>query len=115
MICNRGDVVLVDFPDSNLVTWKRRPALVVQADGLSTGLPQTIVAMITTNTARSGHQSRIDIDPLSPEGRNSGLRTRSIVMTDNLVTIENQYLRRTLGSLAGWLPVDDALRYTLGL
>jgi mRNA interferase MazF len=35
---SRGDVVLVLFPDSNLVTAKRRPALVVQADGLRTGL-----------------------------------------------------------------------------
>ena len=48
---NRGDVVLVLFPDSNLRTAKRRPALVVQADQLQTGLPQTLVAMITTNMA----------------------------------------------------------------
>ncbi len=46
---NQGDVVLVLYPDSNLRTAKRRPALVVQADGLGTGLPQTIVAMITSN------------------------------------------------------------------
>ena len=35
---NRGDVVLVLFPDSNLRTAKRRPALVVQADNLGTRL-----------------------------------------------------------------------------
>ena len=45
----RGDVVLVFFPDSNLRTAKRRPALVIQADNLNTGLQQTIVAMITSN------------------------------------------------------------------
>lgn len=45
---SRGDVVLL-FPDSNLNTAKRRPALVIQADNLSTGLSQTIVAMITSN------------------------------------------------------------------
>lgn len=43
---SRGDVVLVLFPDSNLSTAKRRPALIVQADNLSTGLSQTLVAMI---------------------------------------------------------------------
>lgn len=37
----RGDVVLVLFPDSNLRTAKRRPALVIQADNLNTGLRQT--------------------------------------------------------------------------
>ena len=34
----RGDVVLVLFPDSNLRSAKRRPALVIQADNLDTGL-----------------------------------------------------------------------------
>ena len=34
-----GDVVLVQFPRSDLRRWDRRPALVVQADGLATGLP----------------------------------------------------------------------------
>jgi mRNA interferase MazF len=37
----RGDVVLVLFPDSNLRSAKRRPALVVQADELASALPQT--------------------------------------------------------------------------
>jgi mRNA interferase MazF len=55
----RGDIVLVLFPDSNLRTSKRRPALIVQADKLETGLPQVIVAMITSNMARGGHPSRV--------------------------------------------------------
>ena len=32
----RGDVILVLFPDSNLLTAKLRPALIVQADNLAT-------------------------------------------------------------------------------
>ena len=51
----RGDLVLVLFPDSNLRTAKRRPALVVQADNLQGGLAQSIIAMITSNMARAGH------------------------------------------------------------
>ena len=46
MTISRGNVVLVLFPDANLRTAKRRPALVVQADALQTGLPQVIVSMI---------------------------------------------------------------------
>ncbi|MFO5476283.1 MAG: type II toxin-antitoxin system PemK/MazF family toxin, partial [Dolichospermum sp.] len=46
---NRGSVVLVLFPDSNLKTAKRRPALVVQSNNIGTGLSQTIIAMITSN------------------------------------------------------------------
>jgi mRNA interferase MazF len=43
---SRGDVLLVLFPDSNLRTAKRRPALVVQADNLNSGLPQTIMQTV---------------------------------------------------------------------
>src|SRR5204862_5305940 len=87
MSYKRGDVVLVLFPDSNLRTAKRRPALVVQADDLATGLPQRIVAMITSNTARSGHPSRITVARASAEGQSAGLKTDSVIMTDNLATI----------------------------
>ena len=48
----RGDVVLILFLDSNLRTAKRRPALVIQADDLNTGLRQSIVAMITSNKSK---------------------------------------------------------------
>lgn len=49
----RGDVVLVLFPHSDLRTAKTRPALIVQADDLDTGLPQVIVAMITSRMFRA--------------------------------------------------------------
>lgn len=58
---NRGDVVLVLYPDSNLKTAKRRPAVVVQADFLQTGLAQMIVAMVSSNMARAGHPSRVTV------------------------------------------------------
>ena len=49
MKTRRGDVVLVLFPNSDLRTAKRRPALVLQRDNLASGLGQTIVAMISSN------------------------------------------------------------------
>ena len=73
MNAQRGDVVLVMFPDSNLRTAKRRPALVVQSDQLQAGLPQTIVAMITSNMARAGHPSRQPVSAKSPAGQQMGL------------------------------------------
>jgi mRNA interferase MazF len=38
MKTKRGDVVLVLFPNSDLHTARRRPALVIQRDELSSGL-----------------------------------------------------------------------------
>lgn len=86
MTFERGDVLLVRFPNSDLTTFKKRPVLVVQADRLDTGLSQRIVASITSNLARTG-STRVVIRRLSPEGRAMGLLTDSVVMTDNLATI----------------------------
>jgi mRNA interferase MazF len=115
MKLSRGDVVLVFFPDSNLRTAKRRPALVVQADDLQTGLPQVIVSMITSNLDRAGHPSRLTVERASPRGREMGLRTDSVVMTDNLATVVHSEIDRVLGHLADMQPVDVALCRTLGL
>ena len=69
----RGDVVLVLFPHSDLRTAKTRPALIVQANDLNTGLAQIIVAMITSRTFRANHPSRVTIVLNTPDGGQSGL------------------------------------------
>ena len=103
---NRGDIVLVLFPDSNLRTAKRRPALVVQADALHTGLAQTIVAMITSNPARAGHPSRLSVSLASPAGRRSGLLADSVIMTDNLATVLDAEIDRAIGTWTEMGAVD---------
>lgn len=115
MLCNRGDIVLVLFPDSNLRTAKRRPALVIQADNLETGLRQTIVAMITSNVLRADHPSRVSLLLNSPQGRQSRLLMDSVVMTDNLATVIENEIDRVLGQLLDMSEVDTALRRTLAL
>lgn len=110
----RGDVVLVLFPNTNLRTAKTRPALVVQADDLQTGLSQVIVAMITSQMRRAGHPSRVSVTLATPEALQSGLLTDSVIMTDNLATITETAVSRVVGSL----PMDGveaALRHTLSL
>ncbi|HEV2436706.1 MAG TPA: type II toxin-antitoxin system PemK/MazF family toxin [Verrucomicrobiae bacterium] len=111
----RGDVVLVWFPNSDLITYKQRPALVVQANQLDTGLPQVLVSMITSNPARRGHPSRVFVPLDSPEAKTAGLRTDSIVMTDNLATILDKAVAGKLGHLKDMSRVNAALRITLGL
>jgi len=111
----RGDVVLVLFPNSDLVTFKRRPALVVQADNLSTGLPQIVIAMITSNVARRGHPSRVFMPLNSPTAKPAGLLTDSIIMTDNLATALDKAIVSKLGRIDDMKFVDVALRATLGL
>ncbi|HEV7473974.1 MAG TPA: type II toxin-antitoxin system PemK/MazF family toxin [Pyrinomonadaceae bacterium] len=115
MPCKRGDVVLVLFPDSNLRTAKRRPALVIQADNLDTGLRQTIVAMITSNMSRANNPSRVELLLNSPQGRQTKILMDSVVMTDNLATVTENEIDRVLGRLIDVSGVEAALRRTLAL
>ena len=110
----RGDVVLVLFPNSDLRTAKLRPALIVQADDLQTGLPQLIVAMITSNLTRANHPSRVFIRRTTRIGHLSGLLADSIVMTDNLATILETEIDRVIGAISMKI-INQALRHTLHL
>jgi mRNA interferase MazF len=115
MNLHRGDIVLVLFPDSSLRTAKRRPAIVLQADLLNTGLPQIIVAMITSNMLRAGHPSRVVVRVGSESASGSGLLTDSVIMADNLATVHESEIDRAIGSFRWMKEVDTALRATLGL
>jgi len=107
-------VVLVLFPHADLRSAKPRPALIVQADNLQTGLAQVIVAMITSRMFRANHPSRVVVRLDTPEGQPSGLLADSVVMTDNLATIATTAVDRVIGQFP--MPaVDAALRHTLGL
>ena len=110
----RSDVVLVLFPQSDLRTAKLRPALIVQADDLNTGLSQVIVAMITSRLFRAGHPSRVTILLSTKDGQQSGLLSDLVVMIDNLATIAEAEIDRAIGTLPMG-KIDTALRTTLGL
>jgi mRNA interferase MazF len=111
----RGDVILALFPDSNLQTAKKRPVLIVQADDLQTNLPQIIVAMITSNLSKKSHPSRVLIELSTPNGKQSGLLSDSLVATDNLATLHEKFIDRKLGSLHDVNEVEKALAHTFGL
>ena len=110
----RGDIVLVRFPDSNLLSTTARPGVIVQANNLQTGLPQVIVAMITTKMFRANHPSRVTILLSNREGQQSGLLRNSVVMTDNLATVAESAIDRVIGRIP-MEKVDAALRHTLNL
>lgn len=115
MKTRRGDVVLVLFPNSDLRSAKRRPALVLQRDAIGTGLSQTIAAMISSNPVRAGHPSRVALPLASPAGKASGLRLDSWLMTGNLVTVLESEIDSVLGRLPDMAAVDAATKHTLAL
>ena len=111
----RGEFALVYFPHSDLRTVKLRPVLVIQAEDLDTGLPQVIVAMVSSNMARAKHPSRVTVLLKDPLAVQTGLKSDSVIMTDNLATIELQLIKRAIGRMSRMEAVDLALRRTLAL
>jgi mRNA interferase MazF len=107
----RGDIVLVWFPNSDLRTYKKRPALVVQREDLRTGLSQVVLAMITTNMSRLGHPSRVVLK----RTHYNRLLHDSVVMADNLITALEKLIIRVWGEVDDMTQVNAALRYALDL
>ena len=114
MSFKRGDVVLVRFPNSDLITYKKRPALVVQADGLNTGLPQKIIALITSNLSRKG-PTRVLVKKNSQLGKHMGVLSDSVIVADNLATVQEREIDKVVGNCVETAYVDQALRRVLAL
>ncbi|MBI1819930.1 MAG: type II toxin-antitoxin system PemK/MazF family toxin [Nitrospirae bacterium] len=110
----RGDVVLVIYPNSDLKTFKKRPALIIQSDQINTGLSQQIVALITSNINRSG-PTRVLFKQGDSECRAMGLLTDSVVVTDNIATILEKEIDRKIGRCSKMDLIDQALKRTLQL
>jgi len=113
----RGDVILVDFPFTDLAQAKVRPAVVVQNDRDNQRLRKTIVAMVTGNLRRNGDQSHLLIDPGTPDGASSGLYAPSLASCNNLFTIAQASVLRTVGRLSDVLKrlLNDCLKTAMEL
>jgi mRNA interferase MazF len=114
----RGDVIIVDFPFSDRTGSKVRPALIVQADEFNARLSDTIIALITSSRVRFvGAATQLPIDISTPEGRTTGLRLPSAVQCENLVTVDQSFVLRTIGRLPDTLMtrIDECLKAALGI
>jgi mRNA-degrading endonuclease toxin of MazEF toxin-antitoxin module len=118
MTARRGSVVTLDFPQGPGQPAKRRPAIVVQCDANNSRLTNAIFAMVTSNTRlATAEPSQVLVDPAMPEGRSSGLLRASAIKCENLYTLPQSSIARTIGQLSPALlnAVDNALKSSLGL
>ena len=110
----RGDVILVKFPYSDLVRYKKRPALVVQDETIETGLSQRVVVQITSNLERTG-DTRVRVSKDSPAGLAMGILSDSVIVADHLVTVLPREIDKVIGRCNCMPEVDTALKRVLGL
>lgn len=109
----RGEIYLVNFdPTIGSEINKTRPALIIQNDLANENSPVTIIAAITSKFDDRLYPTEVRIDP--PEG---GLKTISVVLLNQIRTIDRQRLIRRIGAIgSGELnEVDRAIQISLGL
>jgi mRNA interferase MazF len=109
----RGDVVLVRWPYSDSAGSKLRPAVVVQVDPLNAMIDDTVLVQIT-GTSRHA-QTEVVLEPAVEPA--SGLRHVSYAVCNNLLTIDQKRIVRSMGTLspAAMQEIDARLRFALGL
>ena len=87
----RGEIVILDFPFSNLMQTKRRPALVIK---VSKG-EDIIISQIT---AKSQEKS-VEIPIIKEDFSKGGLNRDSYVRLDKITTIKKTRVKYKAGSL----------------
>lgn len=95
-----GDVVLVAFPFTNLLTTKKRPAIVISHTTYQAARPDIILMAITSQTRSA---PMIGEFPLQ-DWQGAGLAKPSLVKP-LIATLEQSQIIRVLGKLA---PSDEA-------
>lgn len=108
----RSEVYYVSFdPTVGVEIRKTRPALIIQNDVGNTHSPATIVAAITSST-REIYPYEVSL----PAGE-GGLPRNSIVLLNQIRTIDKKRLGRKLGTISAetMRKVERALAISLGL
>jgi mRNA interferase MazF len=105
----RGDVVLMVAPGD---LGKPRPGVVVQSDELGDGTTTVLVCPMSSDIQESPR-----LRPVVEPNATNGLRIRSQIMTEKVIPIRRDRIRRVLGSLDPMSvdQLDRALFVVLGL
>ena len=97
MSLQKGDIVLVPFPFTDLSGTKLRPGLVLWVDTM--GYDITLCFISSQNISSLSPEEFI-LDPSYSDFTNTGLRVASKVRVTRITTIERKLITRRIGKLA---------------
>ena len=115
---DRGSVVLVAFPFTDLTATKVRPALVLSSENLHRARRDVILAAISSVVRGKDRDTAVVVLLKGSEGfAGSGLRVTSAVDCGKLVTVQGTLVLKRLGRLGNGAMrrVHAALRRSMGL
>ncbi|MDB5312934.1 MAG: transcriptional modulator of MazE/toxin, MazF [Gemmataceae bacterium] len=117
MTVRRGEVILTRGPHAAGGRGKKRPAVVVQADGYNQTERFVIVTEVTSNLARATDPAHLLIEVATPDGAATGLARDSVVTCMQLATVSMDRVDRVIGRLSPALMtrLDACLKASLGI
>jgi mRNA interferase MazF len=96
MVVTKGDIVLVDFPFTDLSQTKLRPAVVLWVSSI--GEDVTFCAITSQNVKNLAPEEFLIVNS-DPEFQGTGLRVDSKVKVTRIATLSRQMVIRRLGRL----------------
>ena len=117
MTFQRGDIVLVPFPFTDLSRPKVRPAVVISTFLFNRTSPDIILAAISSRIPPTLADTELIIRQDSTGFPATGLRVSSVIRTTKLITLQQTLLSATLGRLSSYLidELDLRLAHAVGL
>ncbi|WP_107668514.1 type II toxin-antitoxin system PemK/MazF family toxin [Cyanothece sp. BG0011] len=114
MSLEKGDIVLVPFPFTDLSTSKLRPAVVLWVDSLGFDIT---VCFISSHKINSISLEEFIIKTTDPEFSLTGSKVNSKVRVSRIITIQRNLITRKIGTLGpNFLKeLDRVLRVTFKL
>ncbi len=114
MVVKRGDMFYADLsPVVGSEQGGVRPVLIIQNDIGNKHSPTVIAAAITSQTGKAKLPTHIEIDPT-----HSGLKSESIVLTEQIRTIDKSRLKEKIGHIDDekvMTKINDALGVSFGI
>lgn len=110
----RGTIVLVPFPFTDLTAQKVRPALVVSRGARRS---RDVIVAFVSSVLTSARREHVMVRDTDPGFSRTGLKGNSIIRCEKLATLDRRIVIGVLGRLPNSFlhRVNDALRFTLGL
>lgn len=113
MPISKGDIVLVPFPFTNLLSTKVRPSLVIS---VKNDIDVTVI-FISSVVPENISEQELLLDETHPDFSLTGLKKTSVVKTSKVLTLERTKILRRLGkvSLSLQKEIDKKLKLAFGL
>ena len=89
-----GDIVLVNFPFTDLLSSKVRPAIITTVKG-----EDVIILGIFSKIPEKMNDSYFVMDETDEYFTKTGLKKRSVIKTEKIAVIHSSIIKRPLGSL----------------